>query len=86
MSLGVAGHMSGEKIAVTRSDGRLIPVGDQTVSAVRYEQDEDGPQPALLTYTLYRSDDYATYVRPPSVFSYLTSHVISLERVSFVFS
>lgn len=69
---------------VTRSDGILIPVGDQTVSAVRYESVEDGPQPALFTYTPYRSDDYATYHAYDPLYRYLAAsgyEVVSADVV-----
>jgi len=56
-----------------RSDGVLIPVGYQTVSAVRYESVEEGPQSALLTYTPYRSDDYATYHAYDPLYRYLAA-------------
>jgi hypothetical protein len=47
---------------VVRHEGVRIPVGDETVSATRYEPVHDpGPSPALLTYVPYPQQDSITY-------------------------
>lgn len=47
---------------VARHEGVRIPVGDETVSATRYEPvDESGPSPALLCYVPYPQQDSITY-------------------------
>ncbi|MFO8114052.1 MAG: CocE/NonD family hydrolase [Halorubrum sp.] len=47
---------------IARHEGLRIPVGDETVSATRYEPvDEPGPSPALLSYVPYPQQDSITY-------------------------
>jgi len=47
---------------IARHEGVRIPVGDETVSATRYEPvDEAGPSPALLNYVPYPQQDSITY-------------------------
>lgn len=57
-----------------RHGGLRIPVGDETVSATRYEPvDESGPSPALLSYLPYPQQDSITYGAYDPINRYLAS-------------
>jgi len=64
--------MSEPVSGVERREDLLIPVLGETVAATRYRPtDADGPLPALLTYSPYHKDDFATFGSYEPTLTYL---------------